>query len=214
MTIQADEGVPLHSPRSERRPPLCHKLFRDSRFYELLLKFDEDLAAETKRGRCRVCGGRLDSEPYPRKPRVPPTIQLPEQYDSRFSYSCAVRTCRKRHTPASTRFLGRRIYLGVIVVLATAMQQGPAPWRMRRLREEFGMSPQTLERWRVWWREAFVESAFWKAAKAAFSPPADEASAPRSLLERFGGDELDQLTGLLRFLAPLSTPGEYIPDRR
>jgi transposase-like protein len=102
----------------------------------------------------------------------------------------------------------------VIVVLATAMQQGPARWRMRRLREEFGMSPQTLERWRVWWREAFAQSPFWKAAKAAFSPPADEASVPRSLLERFGGDELDQLAGLLRFLAPLSTSAEYIPDRR
>jgi len=25
---------------------------------------------------------------------------------------------------------------------------------------------------------------------------------------------LDQLAGLLRFLAPLSTPAEYIPDRR
>jgi hypothetical protein len=214
LTIQADEGVPLRSPPSERRPPLCHKLFRDSRFYELLLKFDEELAAETKRGRCRVCGGRLDGGPYPRKPRLPPWIELPEQYDWRFSYSCAVRTCRKRHTPASTRFLGRRIYLGIIVVLATAMQQGPTPWRMQRLRAELGVSRQTLERWRVWWQEAFVKSAFWKAAKAAFSPPADGASVPRSLLERFGGDELDQLAGLLRFLAPLSTPAEYIPDRR
>jgi transposase-like protein len=102
----------------------------------------------------------------------------------------------------------------VIVVLATAMEQGPAPWRMRRLKEEFGMSAQTLARWREWWREVFVGSAFWKAAKAAFSPPADEASAPRSLLERFNGDELDQLAGLLRFLTPLSRPAEYIPDRR
>ena len=125
-----------------------------------------------------------------------------------------MRTCRKRHTPASTRFLGRRIYLGVIVVLATAMQQGPAPWRMQRLRDEFGVSEQTLERWRAWWRAAFVESTFWRAAKAAFSPPVDEAGAPRSLLERFAGDELDQLAALLRFLSPLSTPAEYIPDRR
>ena len=68
-----------------------------------------------------MCGGRLDSDPYPRKPRVPATVELPAEYHSRFSYSCGVRTCRKRHTPASTRFLGRRIYLGVIVVLATAM---------------------------------------------------------------------------------------------
>lgn len=168
----------------------------------------------TKRGRCQVCGGRLDDGSYPRKPRVPPSIELPEQYDSRFSYSCAVRTCRKRHTPASTRFLGRRIYLGIIVVLATAMQQGPTPWRMQRLRAELGVSPQTLARWRVWWREAFVDSTFWRAAKAAFSPAVDAATAPRSLLERFGGDEVDQLAGLMRFLSPLSTPAEYIPDRR
>lgn len=122
--------------------------------------------------------------------------------------------CRTRHTPASTRFLGRRVYLGIIVVLATAMQQGPAPWRMRRLREELGVRRQTLERWRTWWREAFVESGFWKAAKAAFSPPVAETGAPRSLLERFGGDEVERLAALVRFLAPLSTPAEYVPDRR
>jgi hypothetical protein len=193
---------------------VCHMLLSDARLYALLLKFDEDLAAEARRARCRVCGGRLDAGPYPRKPRVPKTVTLPDEYDQRFSYSCAVRTCRTRHTPASTRFLGRRVYLGVIVVLATAMQQGPAPWRLRRLREELGVSRQTLERWRTWWREAFTQSPFWKAARAAFSPPADAASAPRSLLVRFAGDTLDQLAGLLRFLAPLSTPAEYVPDRR
>ena len=180
----------------------------------MLLKFDEDLATEAKRGRCQVCGGRLDEGRYPRKPRVSATIKLPDAYDWRFSYSCAVRTCRKRHTPASTRFLGRRIYLGIIVVLATTMQQGPAPWRAGRLRDELGVSRQTLERWRAWWREAFVESAFWKAAKAAFSPAVAEAEAPRSLLERFGGDELERLAALMRFLSPLSTPAEYVPDRR
>jgi hypothetical protein len=189
-------------------------LLTDARLYVLLLKFDEDLAAETQRGRCRICGGRLDDGRYPRKSRVPKTVVLPNEYDQRFSYSCAVRTCRKRHTPASARFLGRRIYLGVIVVLATAMQQGPAPWRLRRLREELGVSRQTLERWRTWWREAFAQSEFWKAAKAAVSPPVDETGAPRSLLGRFGGDALEQLTALMRFLAPLSTPAEYVPDRR
>jgi hypothetical protein len=189
-------------------------LLCDARLYVLLLKFDEDLAVQVQRGRCQVCGGRLDVGWYPRKPRVPRTVTLPEEYDWRFSYSCAVRTCRTRHTPASTRFLGRRIYLGVIVVLAMAMQQGPAPWRLRRLREELGVSRQTLERWRTWWREAFAQSAFWKAARAAFSPAVDEAGTPRSLLERFGGDALEQLAALMHFLAPLSTPAAYVPDRR
>jgi hypothetical protein len=139
-------------------------------------------------------------------------VELPKGYGWRFSYSCPV--CRTRHTPASTRFLGRRIYLGILVVLATALQQGPAPWRMNRLRAELGMSRQTLERWRTWWREAFVESTFWKAAKAGFSPPVAETGVPRSLLERFDGDELERLVALLRLLSPLSTPATYIPDRR
>lgn len=172
------------------------------------------MAAATKRGRCQICGGRLDQDHFPRKPRVPSGVKLPAEYDWRHSYSCAVDGCRKRHTPPSSRFLGRRIYLGVIVVLATALQQGIAPWRLARLRDELGMSRQTLERWRSWWRESFIESPFWKAAKASFSPPIADLGAPRSLLERFDGDELERLVALMRFLTPLSTPVNYIPDRR
>jgi hypothetical protein len=214
LTIQANEGVPLLSPRSERRHPLCHNLLLDSRLYALLLKFDEDLAAEAKRGGCPICGGRLDKGRYPRKPRVSPAVKLPEAYDHRFSYSCATRTCRKRRTPASARFLGRRVYLGAVVVLATAMQQGMTCWRTSQLRKLLGVSVQTLARWRAWWTSAFAASTFWKAARAAFSPPVDETSAPSSLVERFTGEPREQLAALLRFLSPLSTAAAYVPDRR
>jgi len=141
-------------------------------------------------------------------------MQLPAEYDERFSYACATRTCRKRHTPPSTRFFGRRVYLGAVVVLATALQQGVTPWRAEHLRELLGVSPQTLARWRTWWAEAFTESAFWKAAKAAFAPGVTAAAAPSSLLACFTGDEQERLAGLLRLLAPLSTPDQYVPDRR
>lgn len=140
-------------------------------------------------------------------------MALPDGYEERFSYSCAVDGCRKRHTPPSTRFLGRRIYLGAVVVLATAMQQGTSRWRASRLRELLGVSLQTLARWRAWWAETFNESAFWKAGRAAFAP-VPEGMAPRSLLERFAGAAHEQLAVLLRFLAPLSTREGYVPDRR
>jgi hypothetical protein len=42
----------------------------------------------------------------------------------------------------------------------------------------------------------------------------NEADSPRSLLERFDGDEFEQLVALLRFVSPVSTPSGYIPDRR
>jgi hypothetical protein len=193
---------------------VCHKVLQDAKLYLLLLRYDEDLAQETRRRRCQQCGGRLDQGHFPRKPRVPSWVALPDGYDKRLSYSCAVDGCRKRHTPPSTRFLGRRIYLGVVVVLATAMQQGIAPWRLSRLRGELGVSRQTLERWRSWWREVFIESPFWKAAKASFSPPVNESEMPRSAIERFADGEVERLAALLRWLAPISTSGDYIPDRR
>lgn len=140
-------------------------------------------------------------------------MALPDGYEERFSYSCAVDGCRKRHTPPSTRFLGRRIYLGAVVVLATAMQQGTTRWRSGQLRKLLDVSMQTLARWRAWWAEAFGQSPFWKAARAAFSPPVVAGAAPSSLLERFTGEPHEQLAGLLCFLSPLSTTAAYVPDR-
>ncbi len=189
---------------------MCFALLADARFFELQLKFDADLAAEARAGRCGDCGGRLDSARYPRKPRGAMT-KLPDDYETKFSFCCA--RCRHRNTPPSVRFLGRRVYLGAVVVLASAMQQGLTPMRAQRLHELLGVSRRTLDRWRAWWREAFVESDFWKAAKAFFSPPATEAAFPLSLLERFGVEE-ERLALLLRFLMPISTPVGYVADQR
>jgi hypothetical protein len=190
---------------------LIAKLLGDNRFYHVLVRIDAELAATARDAGCARCSGRLHNAYYPRKPRGAPG-DLSVEDRRRASFCCAA--CRKRATPPSVRFLGRRIYLGVMVALATALQQGPAPWRASQLREVLGVGLATLARWRVWWQEVFVESAFWKAAKAAFSPPVNGAGSPRSLLERFGGDALEQLVALLRFIDPLSVPSGYLPDRR
>jgi hypothetical protein len=192
---------------------LCHKLLGDARFYVLQMKFDEDLATRARQEGCGECGGRLDSANYPRKPRGART-KVPENYETRFSFCCATEGCRARSTPPSVRFLGRRVYVGAVVVLGSAMQQGVTPVRARRLSEVLGVSQRTLARWREWWKEAFIESAFWKEARAFFSPGVDEKGVPLSLLERFGGGEEERLAGLLRMVRPLSTPGGYVADRR
>ena len=185
----------------------------DPRVPGLLLKIDGDLAAEVRAGGCPFCGGPLHSAVYPRKPRGGPT-ELSDDYDVRQSFCCAREGCRRRATPPSVRFLGRRVYLGAIVVLASAMQQGVTPTRASRLRELLGVSLRTLARWREWWKTAFVESAFWKVAKTFLSPAVLESGLPHSLLERFGPDEEERLVALLRFVRQLSTAGGYIPDQR
>jgi hypothetical protein len=106
------------------------------------------------------------------------------------------------------------VYLGAVVVLATAMQQGVTPVRARRLHELLGVSLRTLARWREWWRTVFAESAFWKNLKARFMPPVDAALLPLGALERLGTDEQDRLLSFLGLLGPISTAAGYLPDQR
>lgn len=105
------------------------------------------------------------------------------------------------------RFLGRRVYLGAVVVLASALQQGVSAFRAQKLKELFGVSPQTLARWRSWWLEVFPASRFWQSLRGRIMPGVDEATLPRSLLEQFVGDSVEggALVGLLGVLQPIST---------
>lgn len=173
--------------------------------FELLFAIDQDLAATARAAGCPACGGRLHSARYPRKPRGSPTVLGPE-YDWRFSFCCAGEGCRRRATPPSVRFLGRRVYLGAVVVLVTALQAGITPLRAQRLHELLGVTVRTLKRWRSWWRTRFVATAFWRAVHGRFVPSVPVETLPASLLERFRGpDQQSRLVQLLRFVCPLTT---------
>jgi hypothetical protein len=176
----------------------------DARLYAFLWECDRDLAAEARGGGCVVCGGRVDSARYPRKPRGGST-DLGPAFETRESFCCARDGCRKRLTPPSLRFLGRKVYLGAVVVLVSAMRHGATPTRVARLRALVGASPRTLARWRRGWREAFASSRFWQAAAGRFGTPIARELLPWSLLERFGGDARDRLVATLRFLGPITT---------
>jgi hypothetical protein len=181
------------------------KLFGAEKFYHVLDRIDAELAETTRRARCRRCGGVLHSARYRRKPRGGPP-DLPSSYERRASYCCDVDGCRKRATPPSVRFLARRVYLGAVVVLASAMQHGISASRASQLKELFGASRQTLARWRAWWLETFAASRFWQDLRGRFMPAADETSLPRSMLDRFDGSQDGGcVAALLRVLRPIST---------
>jgi hypothetical protein len=44
---------------------------------------------------------------------------------------------------------------------------------------------RTLERWRQWWLTTFVQSSFWKGARARFMPPLCQRTLPASLCLSF-----------------------------
>jgi hypothetical protein len=185
---------------------LCQTLLGDATLYVLLQRMDADLAEQTRAAGCRACGaGVLHSAAYPRKPRGVAESLLPDGYSTRHSFCCAEEGCRKRTTPPSLRFLGRRVYVGAVVVLATAMRHGVTPTRAAKLRELIGASLRTLARWRRWWTEAFTAGPVWRELRGRLQHPVDERVLPRSLLSAFQGGEAEQLLALLHALLPLTT---------
>jgi hypothetical protein len=109
----------------------------------------------------------------------------------------------------SVRFLGRRVYLGAVVVLASAMRYGLTLKRVAQLTDWFGVPRQTLDRWRHWWHADFVDSGFWQETRDRFMPPLQLSTLPASLLYRFSGaDLLERTLFALRFLAPLTSRRE------
>jgi hypothetical protein len=178
----------------------CQNHLADQQLFELLEKVDSDLAAEAHAKGCLYCGGKLYRGNYERKPRGGP------QWDERYSFCCGKEGCRRRNTPESVRFLGRRIYAGFVVVLISAMAHGLSEDRLRRLAEVLTIDRRTLERWRQWWLDNFVRSSFWKAARARFLPALCEKTLPLSLCLSFEVERRDRLLALLQFLTPLTTP--------
>ncbi len=185
---------------------MCHAYLSTAKFWSLLFRIDEDLAAEVRCAGCAACGGVLHSARYPRKPRGIACSVLGDQYARRLSFCCDREGCRRRTTPPSVRFLGRRVFLGALVVLVTALSAGLTGRRVAALHDRFGVSVRTLRRWREWWQEDFVASALWPLLRARLATPIESVRLPAALLERCAGeDDAGQLIHLLRLIAALST---------
>lgn len=183
---------------------LCQELIHDASFHLALLKLDELLAQKGREAGCE-CGGVVHVANYRRKPRGGPE-HLPAGYEIRLSFCCAIDGCRSRVTPPSVRFLGRRVYLGAVVLLASVLGHGVSRSRCAKLRALFGMSWQTLVRWRQWWQTTFPRGAFWQEARARFIPPVEMSCLPSSLWERFVGENAsERLRHVLIFLLPITT---------
>jgi len=179
---------------------LYDKILRDASFPEALLNMDRLLVQQAKKQRCPLCDFVLDVGDFPRKPRGGPW-DLGEEHDKRFGLCCRREGCRKRVLPPSVRFLGRKVYLSAVVVLAAVLRQGPAPYRVQRLQQLLGVDRRTLQRWRKWWTERVGSCRRFEIGRADFMPPPDGARLPLSLLDSFVGDESERLISMLRWLA-------------
>jgi hypothetical protein len=186
---------------------MYHKLLIDPSFHALLKAIDDDLAEITRKEACCHCGGALHQANYPRSP-LGLSTSCREHYDSRRSFCCG--DCRKRVTTPSVRFFGRRRFPAAIMLLISAFISSTSRRRYHQVTHYFGitMSLRTWVRWRRWWRECFIGTAFWKQAKAQLPSKALVGPFPRQLFSIYPGRQNERLVMVLQFLAPL-TAGVY-----
>ena len=176
------------------------EIFSNASLPKTLLALDRELAQAAKQRGCPRCGGVLDIADYARKPRGGP-FALDDGCARRLSLCCRREGCRLRVTPPSVRFLGRRVYFSVVVLLCGVLQQGPTPWRVDALRRTVGADRRTLERWRRWWVEQVGLSREFEIGRADFMPPPDTTDLPRSLLDVFVGSASERVLHALSWLA-------------
>jgi len=165
---------------------MSHELLFDASLFLFLLLIDRDIAARTHLLRCPHCGGVLDIANFHRKPRGC-LCKAPEGFDVRYSLCCRSDGCRRRSTPASVRFLDRRVYLGIVTIIVGAMQHGTPNFRMRELRAKLGVDFHTIQSWKEFWTKLF--------------PAGDGGKRVRAWLPE-GGSADELLSTLWKKLAP------------
>jgi hypothetical protein len=66
--------------------------------------------------------------------------------------------------PQSVRFLGRKVYLGVVIVISSVLARGPNRDALQLLRADLQVSWNTLARWCKWWLE-LLGSPLWQSIR-------------------------------------------------
>jgi hypothetical protein len=136
-------------------PDLGHHLLGGPRCTPLYRREAVRRVARHQSGVGRHCAGRrlpaLRRMPRPRGLSAPAARRArdaePGLREAREAFCCDEDDSRKRPTPASVSFLGRRVYLGAAAALACVLRLGPTPWRVSRLHALPGGSARTLARW-------------------------------------------------------------------
>ena len=183
---------------------MAYKFILSINFHLLLNKIDQESANQAQQQGCPYCGHALHQANYPRSP-FGLLAAFRDHYDKRLSFCCD--TCRKRTTPQSVRFFGRRWFPAPLFMLISALMLGPNERRCAQVKRHFGMvvSEATWKRWRRWWRESFMATKFWQQAKGLVtSGLGTSRPLPRALLDLFQGAPAKKMRLLLQFLAPLT----------
>ena len=185
---------------------MSHEIELLFKVHGVLLAPDERAAERVRASGCAHCGGRLHVSNYPRKARgLSAEGETAGAYEKRLSLCCGRDGCRHRATPPSVRFLGRKVYAALAILLVSAGREADtgAPPAIAVTRD--APSWATRRRYRFWWAVEFFRTPWFADLAGRLAEPVVAVDAPASLLERFVGSLGERITGLLRLVSPLTT---------
>lgn len=179
----------------------------------MLYSIDEKIAKKFQENPCKRCSSKLHKNYFPRKPRgVPPEFEV--YFSSRFSFSCG--RCRKRATSPSTRFLGRKVYISLFVVLIPYLVLANLN-KSNLFSKLINLHPKTfsmitLKRWLRWWNNV-PYSRIWKKIGGSLRPNINSLALPFFIVEQFQIKEVDPslfMASILEFLSPIAVPKDFL----
>jgi hypothetical protein len=176
-------------------------------FFLLLVQLDEAVMREVAAAGCPRCGGPLHRSDFDRKPRGALMAPAGEAFVRRFSLCCGREGCRKRATPPSVRFLGRRVYLGAVVIVASMVAL--ALRGAKEIRRQTGVPARTTRRWLGWWQGVFLETEVFVTICARLIG-VEVGRVPASIVGRLEGTWTERVRSMLGWLLPLTTG--TVPD--
>jgi hypothetical protein len=176
-------------------------------FFLLLVRLDESVMERVAAAGCRWCEGRLHRSDYDRKPRGALIAPAGEEFVRRFSLCCGREGCRRRATPPSVRFLGRRVYLGAVVIVASIVAL--ALRAAGEIKRQTGVPARTTRRWLGWWQGPFLDTEVFVALCARLIG-VDVGQVPVSIVGRLEGTGTERVWSMLGWLLPLTTGS--VPD--
>ena len=181
---------------------MYHPLLTDARFHNSLFDLDRLIAEQVRQEPCRLCHGNLHQSHFPRKPRGVPDGTHAD-YSIRFSYCCGTDGCRKRFTPPSMRFLSRKVYSSVVIILIFLLKPNTDESRTETINRLLGttLSVETLRRWRHFWTKDVPQTHTWRRLPVHQS---HSQELPKSLLALFEITGKQSLIMGLKLMLPLS----------
>ena len=157
-------------------------LLKNSKFFFQLFNIDRHTAEECKKKRCPYCGGPLHYANYARKPRGE-LVDLPEEYRVKFSLCCGREGCRRRITPSSCRFMGRKVYwYCAILIIMTLRHNG---FSIYNLCKKFKISHKTINRWIAFYQNTFPSLPQWQRIRGLIPASVKNNELPGGLVNYF-----------------------------